>query len=410
MRRRVFITGIGFVTPHGRDPDAAFERLYRGESAIRLTRTGTPEFGADHPLCTVDFDPGDLIPKIQALFQARCAQMAVVAAHGALSSARLAPEGDALHDAGVYMGCSLGGSEVLQEGYRVVFEKRSRRAKPSSVPMIMANAPASNISITFGTRGPAQTYSIACSSSAVSIGEAFRAVRDGYLELALAGGTEAMLNDGSIVGWERVGALASLHPDGAAASSRPFDLERTGFVLGEGSVILTLESEEHVAARGGSVVAEIVGYGASSDAHNLLEPLADGQRLAMLSALHDAGIEREQVGYVNAHATGTPVGDAIEIAAIKEVFGDHARRLAVSSTKSMHGHLVGATGALECAITAMALRERRVPPTANLTKPDPACDLDCVPLIGRAAPGLEVAISNSFAFGGSNATLVLKRV
>ena len=409
MAPRVFITGLGFVTPHGRDPEQVFERLYRGESAIRLTRTGTAEMGADHPLATVDFEPGDLIPKIQALFQARFAQMAVVAAHGALASAGIPREGDALRDAGVYVGTGVGGTEVIQEGYRVYYEKGSRRTKPSSVPMVMANAAASHISMTFGIRGPSQTYAIACSSSAVSIGEAFRAVRDGYLDIALAGGTEAMLNDGSMMVWERVGALASLHPDGAEATSRPFDLGRRGFVLGEGSVMLVIESEERAAARGATPIAEIVGYGASSDAHNLLEPLADGQRLAMLGALRDAGIEREQVGYVNAHATGTPTGDAVEIEAIKEAFGGHARRLAISSTKSMHGHLVGATGALECAITALALKHRRIPPTANLTDPDPACDLDCVPLVGREAPSLEVAISNSFAFGGSNATLVLKR-
>ena len=409
MARRVFITGLGFVTPHGQDPERAFERLYRGESAIRLTRTGTPEMGAEHPLATVAFEPGDLIPKIQALFQSRSAQMAVVAAHGALASAGLPREGSALHDAGVYIGTGVGGTEIIQEGYRLYYEKKSRRARPSSVPMIMANAAASHISMTFGIRGPCQTYAIACSSSAVSIGEAFRAVRDGYLDMALAGGTEAMLNDGSMIAWERVGALASVHPDGAEATSRPFDLGRRGFVLGEGSVILVIESEERMEARGVTPVAEIIGYSASSDAHNLLEPLADGQRLAMVGALRDAGVEREQVGYVNAHATGTPTGDAVEIEAIKEAFGEHARRLAVSSTKSMHGHLVGATGALECAITALALNQRRIPPTANLTAPDPACDLDCVPLMGRAAPTLEVAISNSFAFGGSNATLVLKR-
>jgi 3-oxoacyl-[acyl-carrier-protein] synthase II len=263
--------------------------------------------------------------------------------------------------------------------------------------------------MTFGIQGPTHTYSIACSSSTVSIGEAFRALRDGYLDIALAGGTEAMLNDGSVVAWERVGALASVHPKGAHASSRPFDLERTGFVLAEGAVLLTLETEERALTRGAPVIAEILGYGAASDAHNLIEPKAEGQTLAMRAALADASVDPASVGYVNAHATGTPSGDPVEIEAIKRVFGPHAGKLAVSSTKSMHGHLVGATGALECAITALALQERRIPPTAHLTTPDPACDLDCVPLAGRPAPTLEVAISNSFAFGGSNATLVLRR-
>jgi len=261
----------------------------------------------------------------------------------------------------------------------------------------------------YGIVGPAHTYSIACASSTVSVGEAFRALRDGYLDVALAGGAEAMLNDGSVAAWERLGVLARPHAQGDHASSRPFDLERTGFVLGEGAVVLALETEDRVAARGVRPIAEVVGYGTSSDAFNLTEPSIEGQERAMRAALADGRIEPDEVGYLNAHATGTPAGDPVEVEAIKRTFGAHARRLAVSSTKSMHGHLVGASGALECAITALALEQRRVPPTAFLTAPDPACDLDMVPVQGRAAPELEVAVSNSFAFGGSNAALVLRR-
>ena len=408
--RRVFITGVGFVTPHGQDPRDVFERLFRGESAVRMVRSGTPEFRSDLALAPVALDPGDTIPKLQLLFMARAAQMAVVAAHGAIRSAGLMVDDRGPRDAGVYVGCGLGGAEILQQGYRTYYEGKSRRHfKRSTVPMIMANAAASHISMRFGVQGPTHTYSIACSSSTVAIGEAFRAIRDGYLEVAVAGGTEAMLNDGSIAAWERLGVLASEHPEGAHASSRPFDSERTGFVLGEGAAILVIENEDRVSARGASPVAEIVGYGASSDAHNLIEPLADGQERAMRDGLLDSGLDPGEVGYINAHATGTPTGDPIEIEAIKRVFGAHARQLAVSSTKSMHGHLVGAAGALECAITALALSERRIPPTAHLTAPDPACDLDCVPGVGREVPDLAVAMSNSFAFGGSNATLVLRK-
>ena len=397
------------MTPHGQDPRDVFERLFRGESAVRMVRSGTPEFGSDLALAPVDFDPGDTIPKVQRLFMARSAQMAVVAAHGAIRSAGLLVEHRGPRGAGVYVGCALGGAETIQEGYRTYYDRKSRRYKPSTVPMIMANAAASHISMTYEVQGPAHTYSIACSSSTVAIGEAFRAIRDGYLEVALAGGTEAMLNDGSVAAWERLGVLASEHPEGAHVSSRPFDAERTGFVLGEGAAILVIESEDRASARGASPVAEIVGYGSSSDAHNLIEPLADGQVRAMRDGLLDSGLDPGEVGYINAHATGTPTGDPVEIDAIKRVFGAHAQRLAVSSTKSMHGHLVGAAGAVECAITALALSEGRIPPTAHLTTPDPACDLDCVPGVGRELPALAVAMSNSFAFGGSNASLVLRK-
>jgi 3-oxoacyl-[acyl-carrier-protein] synthase II len=218
-----------------------------------------------------------------------------------------------------------------------------------------------------------------------------------------------MLNDGVITAWEGLGVLAKEHADGAAASSRPFSKDRTGFVLGEGSAAIVLEAEQAMRSRGAQPIAEVVGYGASSDAHNLTQPAVDGQVRAMRAALADAGLQPDAVGYINAHATATPAGDKIEIDAIKQTFGGHARRLALSGTKSMHGHLVGAAGALEFAITVLALKKRRLPPTAHLNMPDPECDLDCVPCVGRQAPRLEYALSNSFAFGGSNAVLVARR-
>lgn len=408
MGRRVFISGLGLVVPHGEDSASVFDRVYRGDSAIQLVRSGTAEFGSDVPLAVTEFTPKSRIPKSQQLFMARASQMAVVAAEKALESSGLA-QVDGLRQSGIYMGCGLGGAEVLQEGYRTYFVRQSRRGRPSTVPMIMASGPASHISLSFGIQGPAHTYSIACASSTVAIGEAFRAIRDGYLDSALSGGAEAMLNDGSIAAWERLGVLAKSHMGGPEISSRPFDLERTGFVLGEGAVLLVLEAEQTLQKRGVEPIAEIIGYGTSSDAFSLTEPAIVGQETAMRLALKDADIEPEEIHYINAHATGTPSGDPVEIQAIKSVFGDHASNLALSSTKSVHGHLVGASGALEVAITAMALQQGRIPPTATLTNPDPQCDLDCVPVYGREAPGLSRAVSNSFAFGGSNATLVLRK-
>ncbi len=407
--RRVFVTGLGLVSPHGEDPTEVFGQLCRGESAVRMVRTGTPELGADTLLAPVDFDPSHRLAKLDRIFMARCAEMAVIAARNALEGAGLFVDGGGPQEAGVYMGCGLGGAEVLQAAYRIYFERRSRRGRPTTVPQIMASGPASHVCMQLGIQGRANTYSIACASSSVAIGEAFRSIRDGYSDVAIAGGTEALLNDGSLAAWQSIGVIATERLDGAERSCRPFDLERTGLVLGEGAATLILESEQRAYARGAEPLAEIVGFGASSDAHKLTEPSADGQERAMRSALEDAGIPAGSVGYINAHATGTQAGDPVEIEAIKAVFGEATQDLAVSSTKSMHGHLVGAAGALECAITALALRERRIPPTANLTAPDPGCDLDCVAGVGRDAPDLEFAMSNSFAFGGSNATLVLRR-
>jgi 3-oxoacyl-[acyl-carrier-protein] synthase II len=408
-RRRVFVTGLGLVSPHGGDPAAVFERLYAGESAIRKVRSGSAEFGSDVLMAASEFDPAGMIPKSQLFTMDRVSQMAVVAAYRSLTTSGLLADDRGPAEAGIYMGCGLGGAQAIQDAYSTYYQRRSRKVKPTSVPLIMPNAPAAHVSMRFGILGPSLTYSIACASSAIAIGEAFRAVRDGYLDRALAGGTEAMLNDGSIVAWDSLSVLAKEHPDGPAASSRPFAADRSGFVLGEGAAVLVLESEEALRRHDAQPLAEILGYGASSDAHNLTQPALGGQVRAMRSALADAAIEPAAIGYINAHATATPVGDKVEIDAVKETFGAHAQRLAISATKSMHGHLVGAAGALEFAITVLALQQRRLPPTANLTAPDPACDLDCVPCRGREAPGLEYALSNSFAFGGSNAALIARR-
>lgn len=409
-RNRVFVTGIGLVSPHGSDPNQVFDKIYRGESAIKMTRTGTPEFGSDVLLASTKFDPTGIISKPHQLFMDRVSQMAVVAARQALENAGLLSGDTDLSSTGVYTGCALGGVQTIEDSYKRYYVNKSRTGRPTTVPLIMPNAPAGHISMRHKLHGPSQNYSIACSSSSTAIGEAFRAVRDGYQERVVTGGTEAMLNDGSIVCWEALTVLAKEHPEGAHASCRPFAKDRSGLVLGEGAAMLILESETLVKERNIQPLAEIVGYGASSDAHNLTQPSAEGQVRAMRTALADAGLDSTAIGYINAHATGTGAGDKVEIDAIKLLFADHAQRIAVSSTKSMHGHLLGAAGALEFAITVMALKNRQIPPTAHLTQPDPECDLDCVPCIGRPSPELDYALCNSFAFGGSNAVLIARRV
>jgi len=365
---------------------------------------------ADVLLGRVEWNPEADITAIQKLAMDPVAQMGYVAAKRALAQAGLAGRADLLAEAGVYMGCGLGGAATYEHGYEVYFLKNTRRVKPTIVPRVMPNAPAAHISMAFGIRGPSITYSVACTSSATAIGEAYRAVRDGYLDCVVTGGAEAMLAEAVIIAWEAMGVVAKEHPDGPAASVRPFDKARTGFALAEGAAVIVIESEERVRQRGATPLGEIVGYGASSDAFNLTQPSQLGQVRSMRDALRDAGVPPQAVGYVNAHATATTVGDLVEVRAIKEAFGAHASRLAVSSTKSMNGHLVGAAGAVELGITLMAVARGKLPPTANLTDPHDECDLDFVPGCGREAPGLEYALSNSFGFGGSNASLVVRRI
>lgn len=408
--RRVFVSGMGLVSPLGNDVGTAFDRLYRGESAVCRVDSGSGMPGGDAIVAPADFEMGDAVPRMQSRLMARAAQMAVLAAGSALQSANLDPKDAWAREVGIYIGSGLGGSEVLEGHYRRYFATPPLRSRAATTAMIMANGPASHISMRFGLTGPSLSYSVACVSSAVAVGEAFRAIRDGYLHKAVTGGAEAQLNEGTIGAWMALGALASEHRDGPEASSRPFDAERTGLVLGEGAAVLILESEESLAARGGTAVAEIVGYGVSSDAHNLTEPLEEGQVTAMRRALADAGLEPGSIGYVNAHATGTTAGDRIEWQAIGTTFGEHARVMPVSSSKGAHGHLVGATSALEAIWTALALDTGRIPPTASLTRPDPDCPLDCVPLVGRQVGNLRYALSNSFAFGGTNAALVFAKV
>jgi len=297
-------------------------------------------------------------------------------------------------------GCCLGGQTAEDAEFETLYRQGRNRVHPLTIPRTMANAGASMLTMEFGVRGPAFTISTACSSSSHAIGLAFQMVRSGVAELALAGGSEAPFSYGLLKAWEAMRVIST-------DTCRPFSRYRKGMILGEGAAILVLEPWEAARARGARIHGEIVGFGMSSDAHHITQPSADGAALAVAAALRDAGLPPEAIGYINAHGTGTLGNDATETRAIRQVFGGHAERLAVSSTKSLHGHALGAAGALEAVATLMALREGVIPPTANFTERDPECDLDVVPNASRALR-VECALSNSFAFGGLNAVLAFR--
>ncbi len=406
-RQRVYVTGIGVVSPIGNEVETAFDALCTGRTAGSiLPREGErPE--EDAIVAPAEFDPSPVIPRMRARLMPRAGRMAVVAGVDALQHAGWQPEEPELERLGVYLGSALGGAEYLQSEYGGW--RAGSRLRPAAVPLIMSNAASAHLSMHTGAKGPVQSWAVACVSSAMALGESFRAVRDGYLERVLAGGTEAQLTRATVTAWQQLGALANAEgePDRA---SRPFDSGRTGLVMGEGAAVFLLESEAAVEARGGRPLAEIVGYGAASDAHDLTAPLADGQIRTMRVALEDAGLPPDAIAYLNAHATATIQGDVVECEAIREVFGDHLGSLPVSSSKGAHGHLVGAAGAIEAAWTIEALRQQRIPPTANLESVDPDCALPLLPVEEMPAHGAEYALSNSFAFGGSNAALVFRRV
>jgi 3-oxoacyl-[acyl-carrier-protein] synthase II len=298
----------------------------------------------------------------------------------------------------------------LQQGYEELLLRGGARMNPLLVVKGMNNAAAAHIAMDFHCHGQSITYSTACSSSALAIGEAARAIRGGHADLAIAGGSEALLTLGTISAWQAMRTLAIPDPADPASACRPFAADRTGLVLGEGAGFVILEEEGHARARGANILARLSGYGASTDAMHLTKPDATGQAAAMQAALTDAGLQPTDIGYINAHGTATLAGDVIETEAIKRVFAAHARALAVSSTKSMHGHVMGATGAIEFIASVLALQHRFLPPTINLHKPDAACDLDYVPNRARLDVPLAHVMSNSFAFGGSNAVLIASRI
>ena len=355
----------------------------------------------------VDFDPSAHFPKTRLISLDRFSQFALVAAAQALQDAEIVLSPQEKAATGVYFGTGLGGAHALEEAYAEVFKAAGEpRIKPFTVILTMNNAAAGQVALEYGLQGPNATFSTACASSAIALGEAMRAIRHGYAEVMLAGGAEALLTLGTIKSWEALRALALEDPADPAASCRPFSKDRSGLVLGEGAAVLVLEELEHARQRGARIYAELKGYGSANDAAHITKPAVAGQVRAMALALQDAALAAADIDYINAHGTATPVGDVVETQAIKQVFGAHAPGIPVSSTKSMHGHLMGATGAVEFAAAVLAIAHQAIPPTAHLREPDPECDLDYVANVGRTGIAVKTIMSNAFAFGGSNAVLI----
>ena len=410
MVRRVVITGLGIVSPVGNNPAEFFSNLMAGHSGIKRLQTDfidqlSIRIGAP----VEDFDPNAHFSKIQLSGIERFSQFALVAAEQAVLDAQLELGEQEQPRAGVCMGSCLGGASSLEDGYVETLLRKPPRVKPLSVLLSMNNAAASHLSIKYHLQGANMTYATACSSSAIAVGEAYRQIRHGYADVMLAGGSEAMLTLGAMKAWEALRTLAQEDPSDAGASCKPFSKNRSGLVLGEGAAVLVLEDAERALKRGANIYAELVGYDCSSDASHITKPNSGGQTRTMLNALREAQLQPQDIHYINAHGTATLAGDIEETKAIKQVFGTYAAKVPVSSTKSMHGHLMGATGAVEFMAAVLALENQAIPPTINLHEPDPECDLDYVPNRGRTNVKLDAVMSNSFAFGGSNAVLIAKR-
>lgn len=399
---RVAVTGLGLVCALGNDVAECWECLTAGESRILpLADSGSPPYKFQNGAQALRFRPSDHFSEKDLVMLERFAQFAAVAAREAVAQSGLRFDGDLADSTAVVTGSSVGGQFTEEEGYRRLFGENNPRVAPLTIPRTMANAGASRISLEFGVHGPAYTVATACSSSNHALGQAFWMVRNGQVTAAISGGSEAVFAEGLLRAWE---AMRVVSPD----VCRPFSLDRRGLSLGEGAGILVLENWEHAQARGAVILGEIIGFGMSSDAHHITQPCVEGPAKAMRWALRDANLKPEQIDYINAHGTGTQANDVTETQAIHDVFSRHAERLLVSSTKSMHGHTLGAAGAIEAIATLSALRHGLIPPTANFTAPDPSCNLDVVPNRARKA-NIETALSNTFAFGGLNATLVMKR-
>ena len=408
--QEVCITGIGIVSPIGNDLATFTESLQTGKSGIRLL-TDQPASRSARVGGVVDINLNDFFTPSQISLLDRVSLLALIAARQAVNSAnQQATAPPPLTGAGVYLGTGIGGVHSLETGYAEHFLRDGKRVKPLTVVQAMNNASAGHIAMEFGCHGPSLTFSTACSSSAIAIGEAYRAIKHGYVECMLAGGAEALLTPGTIDAWDALRTLAIPEPANPSAACKPFSLNRTGLVLAEGAAMIVLESLKSAQRRDAPILAILSGYGATTDATHITKPDADGQASAMRAALAEAGLSADAIGYLNAHGTATLAGDVIETNAIRQVFAEHASALLVSSTKSMHGHVMGATGAVEFVATLCALKHRFVPPTINLSQPDPACNLDYVANIARQNVKLKNVMSNSFAFGGSNACLIASAI
>lgn len=400
---RVVVTGLGAISSAGHDSGAFLDVLQSGRSMIREvtafpTEGLTVKIGAE----VRDFDPTAHFDSRQGGMLDRFSQLALVAAREAIADAGISFEGEAAERTAAIIGAGVGGQTTLDDCYWKIYAEKKNRLHPLTVPRAMINSAVSHISMEHHILGPAFTIASACSSSAHAIGHAYRMVQSGMVDTVVTGGTEATITFGLMKAWD---ALRVMAPD----MCRPFTLGRKGMVLGEGAAMFVIERLEAARARGAAIHGEIVGFGQSSDAMDITTPDVNGARRAIEGALRDGGLNPEDVDYVNAHGTGTAANDTTETRALHMVFGDHASKLMISSTKSMIGHALGSAGALELAATLLGMRHGMVPPTANYTEPDPECDLDYVPNEARAAK-IDVAVSNSFAFGGLNAVLAVRRI
>ena len=399
---------MGLVSPLGHSAAEAFDAARAGRSAIhRLEGPFTHRLAA--PLgATVQFNGADHFdpPKLRMLD--RVSQFALVAASRALDDAQAQLTDAERCRTGVFVGTGMGGINSIDEGYQTLYGDQSDRIKPFMILLGMHNAPAAWIGIENKFTGPNLTYSTACSSSAVAIGEAWLRVARGDLDVAVAGGAEAPLAFGSLKAWEALRTLAVIDPADPSASCKPFSKNRSGMVLGEGAAMLVLEPWERAVARGAPIHGELIGYGLFTDGGHITRPSVEGQAAAMRAALQSAGIEAAEVDAINAHGTGTQANDSVETAAIKAVFGERVHRIPISATKALHGHLLGATSALECVMSFMAMQHSVALPTMHLDKADPACDLDYVPQVAREGVPIRTMLSSSFAFGGTNAVLAMR--
>ena len=408
MNRRVVITGMGAVSSFGCGADRLWQSIMQGKSGIsRIERVDVSDLPTQVAAEVKDFDPSQFLEKKELKRMDRFAQVALAATQMALEDARIDLAAVNKERIGAMVGTGIGGIESIEEQHSVLLEKGLSRISPFLVPMMLPNMAAGLIAIKYGIKGFTECTVSACASSTNAIGDAYKIIQRNDADMMIAGGTEASITRLALAGFCAMKAMTT-NPD-AATASRPFDLERDGFVLGEGAGILFIEELEHALQRGAAIIAEIVGYGCTNDAFHITAPPEGGAGAAhcMKLALADAQIQPGAIGYINAHGTSTPLGDKFETSAIKTVFQQHAYELAVSSTKSMTGHLLGAAGAMEAIITASALKDGFLPPTINYKTSDPECDLDYVPNEGKPA-ALSYALSNSFGFGGHNATLVLK--
>lgn len=396
----VAVTGLGVVAPHGDDLDSLFEALLRGDSALAPV---FPELPKPAVAARAAFDESRWFTKLQLAGVDRVSQLAVAAADLAMRDAGAIGELDP-ERVGVFVGCGMGGAAALEAAYR-----GGGRVPPLTIPAFMPNAPASHVAMRQGVQGPVLTYSVACASSSVAIAEAAKAIQRGDIDLAIAGGSEALVVPGVVLAWQAMQTLANVKPGEEATAVRPFASDRSGFALGEGAAFVVLESAERARRRGARIYAQLAGWGLSSDATHLTKPDAPGQARALRQALRQAGLQPRDVGYCNAHGTATRIGDVVEHDALAQVWGGDLDRLRVSSTKALHGHLLGAAGALEAVVTVLALHRRELPPAMHVATVDPACSLNLVAAGESAAPALEAAISNSFAFGGTNSVLLFTR-